>query len=166
MTTAYFTLWLKNRKWVECFFFLQINYHQPLTIRSNWCENDLHSKQIKAPRVRWGWGVNKPDIWACKKQTKSALTCYKKAKIGKHFPFCMLKKYTGLKKVHHGWCWRSWLIPAMGAKTHPARTIKILNFGLQWLRLLASLRCRPTVCAGGASDGWVNWTHWQPWWEP
>ena len=123
MTTAYFTLWLKNRKWVEWFFFLQINYHQPLTIRSNWCENDLHSKQIKAPRVRWGWGENKPDIWACKKQTKSALTCYKKAKIGKHFPFCMLKKYTGLKKVHHGWCWRSWLILAMGAKTHPARTI-------------------------------------------
>ena len=54
----------------------------------------------------------------------------------------------------------------MGAKTHPARTIKFLNFGLQWLRLLASLRCRPTVCAGGASDGWINWTRWQPWWEP
>ena len=40
------------------------------------------------------------------------------ANICQNWPtFCVLfaTKYTSLKKLHHGWCWQCWLIPAMSS---------------------------------------------------
>ena len=102
------------------------------------------------------------------KHTKCALICYKKHR-----------------------CWRCWLISAMGAKTHQARTItsklfilhcngcdfwldqNVTNCLRRWLfRWLGQLDSLETLVRTMKNDQWkiwkwkmVNWTHWQPWWE-